>query len=200
MPRALASFFLAVGVLGVGLAVGPANANTLNNAGSLTVGNAIYSWFGLAGCTTTPLCTNAQVVANGTNTGIELRPVTGVLVSAGDDLSVQIQIDSLTGAPINSFGIVTGGMTDGSAGSNVYASDGATQITNVIAAAGFSSTAAIPTSPPQSRIYASLDVRANSGSITYVGLNATTVPEPVSLALLAVGMGGLAIVRRRKIA
>lgn len=187
-------------MVGFGLVAGAARANTLNNAGSLTVGNAVYSWFGLAGCTTTPLCTNTQVVANGSNTGIELRPVTGVLVSAGDDLSVQIQIDSLTGAPINSFGIITGGTTNGSVGSNVYANDGFTQITNVVAAAGFSSTAAIPTSPPQSTIYASLDVRANAGSITYVGLNATTVPEPGSLALLAAAMGGLAAVRRRKIA
>lgn len=198
MFRAFAAFAAAVGFLGI--AAAPVPAQTLSLPGSLTVGGTMYTWFGLSACSTAALCSNAQVVANVGNTGIELRPVTGNLVSAGQDLSVTIQIDSLTGAPINSYGLTTGGTTNGSSGANIYAADGFTQLTGTNAAAGGSSTVGIATSPPRTRIYANLDATGNSGSITFVGMTVTTVPEPATLAIFATGLAGLIGLRRRRAA
>lgn len=186
--------------MGLSVAAAPAQAQTLDIAGNLTVGDATYTWFGLSECTTASLCGNTQVVANVTNTGIELRPVSGTLVGAGLDLSVLFQIDSLTGAPINSFGLTTGGVSNGSSGANIYAGDGFTLITNIVTAAGASNSVALSTSPARTRIFASLDSTGNTGSITLVGLSATTVPEPATLAIFATGLAGLISLRRRKTA
>lgn len=204
MFRALTVMAAGIGFLGAMLAALPAQAQTLATPGNITVGGFKYTWFGAASgsCTTTTLCGNAQVVANVTNTGIELRPVTGALVSAGGDLSVLIQIDSLTGAPINSYGVSTAGTTTGptlaSTGVNIYAADGFTNIGAVTAAVGASNSVALSTAAAGTKVFGSIDARGNSGSINIVGITVTSVPEPATLAVFGTGLLGLAALRRRR--
>ncbi len=200
MFRSFAAVVAAFGFLGLVAAGAPAQAQGLNNAGNLTVGAFKYTWFGSAACTTPALCGNAQIVANVTNTGIEIRPISGLTVvsGVGGDLSVLIQIDSLTGAPINSYSLTTNGTGTASTGVNLYAQDGVTGIGNVVAAATSTNSVALSTSPARTTIFASVDSRNNSGVVNFVGMTPTTVPEPATLAILATGVVGLIGMRRRK--
>lgn len=200
MFRAFAAVAAAIGFFGMALAAVPAQA-AVNTPGNIQVplGTIKYSWFGTPSnggdCTTDPLCANANVVANISNSGIVLTPIAGVLVGAGEDLSLIIQIESLTGAPINSFALSTGGTGNGSTGVNIYASDGFTFLASTTAAVGASNSVALSGG---TKIFASIDTRGNSGSITNVGISVTTVPEPATMAILATGVLGLAGLRRRR--
>jgi hypothetical protein len=200
MFRAFAAVAAAIGFFGVALAAVPAQA-AVNTPGNIQVplGTIKYSWFGTPAnggdCTTDPLCANANVVANISNNGIVLTPISGVLVGAGGDLSLIIQIESLTGAPINSFALTTGGTGNGSTGVNIYGSDGFTFLASTTAAVGASNSVALSGG---TKIFASIDTRGNSGSITNVGISVTTVPEPATMAILATGVLGLAGLRRRR--
>lgn len=200
MFRSFAAVAAAIGFVGLVAAGAPAQA-ALDTPGNLTVGGFKYTWFGTVDgfCTTTPLCANAQIVANVTNTGIEIRPVTGVTIVSGPggDLAVQIQIESLSGAPINSYSVSTHGTGTASTGVNLYAQDFFTGLGSATAAAGATSSVALATSPPRTTIFASVDSTNGTGVVNYVGITVTTVPEPATLAIFATGIAGLIRLRRR---
>jgi hypothetical protein len=201
MFRSFAAVAAAIGFLGFVAAGAPAQATapTLDMTSFLNVGGFKFSWdaFDCSGP-----CSNTQVIANVGNNGIELVPISGAIVSGGGDLSAYIRIDSLTGAPINSYSVVTSGTSPGSTGVSLYSIVPFAGIsgTATTAAAGFSSSVAIPTSPPRTSVIAAMDISANGGTITRVGISVTTVPEPATLAIFATGLVGLAGLRRRKTA
>ncbi len=203
MIRAFAAVAAAIGFVGIAAVALPAQA-AVDTPGNISVpaGAIKYTWFGTptngGDCTTDTLCANANVVANITNTGIVLTPVAGVLVGAGGDLALTIMIESLTGAPINSFALTTGGTPDGSTGVNIYGSDGFTFLATTTAAAASSGSVALSPASAGTKIFASLDAKGGTGSITTVGISVTTVPEPATLAILATGVLGLAGLRRRR--
>jgi hypothetical protein len=205
MIRAFAAVAAAVGFFGMAVAALPAHA-AVDTPGSISVpsGKIEYTWFGTPAnggdCSTNALCANANVVANITNTGIVLTPVAGVLVGAGGDLSLTIMIESLTGAPISSFALTTGGTPSGSTGVNIYGADGFTFLASTTAAVGASNSVALSPATAGTKIFASLDSTASTGSISFVGISVTTVPEPATLAILATGVVGLAGLRRRRAA
>jgi hypothetical protein len=202
MFRSFAAVAAAIGFLGFVAAGAPAQATapTLDMTSFLNVGGFKFSWdaFDCSGP-----CSNTQVIANVGNNGIELVPISGAIVSGmGNDITAYIRIDSLTGAPINSYSVVTAGTSPGSAGVSLYSIVPFEGIsgTATTAAAGFSSSVAIPTSPPRTSVIAAMDISANGGTITRVGISVTAVPEPATLAIFATGLVGLAGLRRRKTA
>jgi len=205
--RGFACGLLALGALGFVQPAGAASSAALVLGNSIEVGDATITVVNCASSFCGPLVEFAA--APGPNVGFVIESATNPGVNAfltsGGDLTVSFEVVTTT-QEITSIGLTAKGTGNASVGETVYDSVGCTintgspsvlvgSTTSIPLAAGYASCH----STTEQEVMLTKNIAAHTGTVDSVTqyLDATTAPEPLSSAVFAVGLLGLAAVRRR---